>query len=216
MGRAATDVTHAAFYLDGQELASRSIRGFWALDPCQNDGAGCVTGPSMVGGRLFRRRLASLDLRHREQLGTRSHLSRDPSVRRTGVCAHAERIAQFVGAKVHRANLPWRRRRRHALFGVWIPRAGCATGLIETLRAVVRDGRQLVRPARVARIRGVEAHRIHLGKHVRDRDVVSLPKLTRGAIVVVDRTEDAERCRRTNRRWAARDTDRFGHLGPAA
>jgi len=47
---AAKDVTHPAFYLDGQELASGNMRGFWALDPCQNDGAGCATGDQCCSG----------------------------------------------------------------------------------------------------------------------------------------------------------------------
>jgi hypothetical protein len=38
------DFSHPAFYISGQELTSGNSRGFWALDPCKQDGAGCETG----------------------------------------------------------------------------------------------------------------------------------------------------------------------------
>ncbi len=54
------DPSHAAFRLPGQALTfvdgggasqnSLNMRGFWALDPCKSDGAGCGTGSECCGG----------------------------------------------------------------------------------------------------------------------------------------------------------------------
>jgi len=46
----AVDLTHPAFYLEGQELASGNMRGFWALDPCEANGASCQTGDECCSG----------------------------------------------------------------------------------------------------------------------------------------------------------------------
>jgi len=47
---AAADLTHPAFYLDGQELAAGNMRAFWALDPCQQNGISCNTGDQCCSG----------------------------------------------------------------------------------------------------------------------------------------------------------------------
>ena len=47
---AATDITHPAFYLEGQELACGNMRGFWALDPCEQNGQSCQTGDECCSG----------------------------------------------------------------------------------------------------------------------------------------------------------------------
>jgi len=46
----AVDLTHPAFYLQGQELASGNMRGFWALDPCEANGQSCLTGDECCSG----------------------------------------------------------------------------------------------------------------------------------------------------------------------
>ncbi len=46
----AVDITHPAFYLDGQELSAGNMRGFWVLDPCKANGATCETGDECCGG----------------------------------------------------------------------------------------------------------------------------------------------------------------------
>ncbi len=47
---AGTDPSHAAFYIEGQEIASGNSRGFWALDPCRQDGDGCESGDQCCNG----------------------------------------------------------------------------------------------------------------------------------------------------------------------
>jgi hypothetical protein len=44
------DPSHPAFLLPGQDLGSLNTRGFWALDPCKEDGAGCGSGSECCGG----------------------------------------------------------------------------------------------------------------------------------------------------------------------
>jgi hypothetical protein len=44
------DPSHAAFYLDGQELESANMRGFAALAPCVANGATCESGSDCCGG----------------------------------------------------------------------------------------------------------------------------------------------------------------------
>jgi hypothetical protein len=44
------DPSHPAFYLDGQELEADNLRGFWVLNPCQQNGTTCVTGDDCCGG----------------------------------------------------------------------------------------------------------------------------------------------------------------------
>jgi hypothetical protein len=45
-----TDPTSPPFYLGGQELVAPNSRGFWALDPCKQDGAGCGSGDECCSG----------------------------------------------------------------------------------------------------------------------------------------------------------------------
>ncbi|MFO0677464.1 MAG: hypothetical protein U0169_13095 [Polyangiaceae bacterium] len=40
----ATDTSHPAFYLEGQELEAGNMRGFWSLDQCKNTGTTCEPG----------------------------------------------------------------------------------------------------------------------------------------------------------------------------
>jgi hypothetical protein len=44
------DPSHPPFLLPGQDEAQINMRGFWALDPCKGDGAGCATGTECCGG----------------------------------------------------------------------------------------------------------------------------------------------------------------------
>jgi hypothetical protein len=44
------DPSHPAFYLSGQELAAGNMRGFWALDPCQQNGTSCNSGDQCCTG----------------------------------------------------------------------------------------------------------------------------------------------------------------------
>jgi hypothetical protein len=46
----AADLTHPAFYLDGQELTPGNMRAFWALDPCEQTGTTCSTGDQCCSG----------------------------------------------------------------------------------------------------------------------------------------------------------------------
>jgi hypothetical protein len=46
---AGVDPTHPPFYVEGQEQAGNS-RGFWALDPCRQDGEGCESGDQCCNG----------------------------------------------------------------------------------------------------------------------------------------------------------------------
>ena len=46
----AYDKSHPAFYLSAQELEAGNMRGFWALDPCKQDGNTCETGDECCGG----------------------------------------------------------------------------------------------------------------------------------------------------------------------
>lgn len=49
-GQAGTDISHPAFLLEGQEMEAGNMRGFWALDPCKADGAGCEGGDECCNG----------------------------------------------------------------------------------------------------------------------------------------------------------------------
>ena len=49
-GKAGTDISHPAFLLEGQEMEAGNMRGFWALDPCKADGAGCEGGDECCNG----------------------------------------------------------------------------------------------------------------------------------------------------------------------
>jgi hypothetical protein len=44
------DPSHPAFYLPGQELAAGNMRGFWALDPCKQNGTDCDSGDECCTG----------------------------------------------------------------------------------------------------------------------------------------------------------------------
>jgi len=47
---AGVDPSHPAFHLPGQSLATFNMRGYWALEPCRGDGAGCASGTECCGG----------------------------------------------------------------------------------------------------------------------------------------------------------------------
>ena len=44
------DPSHPAFYLDGQEALAGNMRGFWALDPCVQNGTQCGSGDQCCSG----------------------------------------------------------------------------------------------------------------------------------------------------------------------
>lgn len=44
------DFSNPAFYIAGQELTSGNSRGFWALDPCKQDGNACEAGDECCNG----------------------------------------------------------------------------------------------------------------------------------------------------------------------
>jgi Bacterial Ig-like domain (group 2)/WD40-like Beta Propeller Repeat len=48
--KAGTDPSHPAFYLNDQEVEAGNMRGFWALDPCAQNGASCATGDQCCTG----------------------------------------------------------------------------------------------------------------------------------------------------------------------
>ncbi|HEY1697711.1 MAG TPA: hypothetical protein VGG39_36375 [Polyangiaceae bacterium] len=45
-----TDPSHPAFYLPGQELLAGNSRGYWVVDPCEQNGASCLTGDQCCSG----------------------------------------------------------------------------------------------------------------------------------------------------------------------
>ena len=45
-----TDPSHPAFYLPAQELMAGNSRGFWVVDPCEQDGQSCLTGDQCCNG----------------------------------------------------------------------------------------------------------------------------------------------------------------------
>lgn len=49
-GEYATDPSHPAFYLPGQEFGTGNHRAFAALDPCREDGEDCTSGIDCCGG----------------------------------------------------------------------------------------------------------------------------------------------------------------------
>jgi hypothetical protein len=49
-GTPGQDVSHPAFYLDGQELNADNLRGYWVLPPCRKDGDSCTSGDQCCGG----------------------------------------------------------------------------------------------------------------------------------------------------------------------
>ncbi len=44
------DPSHPAFYLEGQEQGAGNMRGFWALDPCKQNGNSCESGDECCNG----------------------------------------------------------------------------------------------------------------------------------------------------------------------
>ena len=49
-GTPGQDSSHPAFFLQGQELTSDNLRGFWVLDPCQPAGSPCTGGDQCCQG----------------------------------------------------------------------------------------------------------------------------------------------------------------------
>lgn len=49
-GNPGADISHPAFYLEGQEVEAGNMRGFWSLDPCKDTGASCESGNDCCGG----------------------------------------------------------------------------------------------------------------------------------------------------------------------
>ncbi len=45
-----TDPSHPAFYVPAQELLAGNSRGYWAVDPCRDDGERCESGDQCCGG----------------------------------------------------------------------------------------------------------------------------------------------------------------------
>jgi hypothetical protein len=52
-GSYVSDVSHPAFYLPGQELATGNHRAFASLDPCKKDGDKCSSGIDCCGGFCY-------------------------------------------------------------------------------------------------------------------------------------------------------------------
>jgi hypothetical protein len=50
-GRYDADPSHPAFYLEGQEVESGNLRGFWSLDACKPLGQSCESGADCCDGR---------------------------------------------------------------------------------------------------------------------------------------------------------------------
>jgi hypothetical protein len=45
-----TDPSHPAFYLPAQELLAGNSRGYWVVDPCEQNGVSCLTGDQCCSG----------------------------------------------------------------------------------------------------------------------------------------------------------------------
>ncbi len=45
-----TDPSHPGFYLPAQELMAGNMRGFWVLDPCEQNGTSCESGDECCSG----------------------------------------------------------------------------------------------------------------------------------------------------------------------
>jgi hypothetical protein len=52
-GKYASDPSHPAFYLPGQEFGAGNHRAFAALDPCKRDGDTCTSGIDCCGGSCY-------------------------------------------------------------------------------------------------------------------------------------------------------------------
>jgi len=48
--KAGTDPSHPAFYLPAQELLAGNSRGYWVVDPCEQNGTSCLTGDQCCSG----------------------------------------------------------------------------------------------------------------------------------------------------------------------
>src|ERR1019366_2976780 len=48
--KAGTDPSHPAFYLPAQELLAGNSRGYWVVDPCEQNGPSCLTGDQCCNG----------------------------------------------------------------------------------------------------------------------------------------------------------------------
>ena len=49
-GTPGTDTSHPAFYLPAQEILAGNSRGYWVVDPCEQNGSTCQTGDQCCGG----------------------------------------------------------------------------------------------------------------------------------------------------------------------
>ena len=49
-GTPGTDTSHPAFYLPAQEILAGNSRGYWVVDPCEQNGSSCQTGDQCCGG----------------------------------------------------------------------------------------------------------------------------------------------------------------------
>jgi hypothetical protein len=49
-GTPGTDTSHPAFYLPAQEILAGNSRGYWVVDPCEQNGSSCETGDQCCGG----------------------------------------------------------------------------------------------------------------------------------------------------------------------
>ncbi len=49
-GTPGTDTSHPAFYLPAQEILAGNSRGYWVVDPCEQNGSTCATGDQCCGG----------------------------------------------------------------------------------------------------------------------------------------------------------------------
>jgi len=49
-GAAGKDISHPAFYLDGQELQADNLRGYWVLPACAANGTECQSGDGCCSG----------------------------------------------------------------------------------------------------------------------------------------------------------------------
>ncbi|AKU99289.1 hypothetical protein AKJ09_05953 [Labilithrix luteola] len=49
-GTVVGDPSHPGFYLPGQELEAGNARGFWAVDPCKQNGSSCESGDECCNG----------------------------------------------------------------------------------------------------------------------------------------------------------------------
>jgi len=49
-GTPGTDTSHPAFYLPAQEILAGNARGYWTVEPCRQNGQGCVSGDQCCGG----------------------------------------------------------------------------------------------------------------------------------------------------------------------